>query len=172
MKTITYFLAIISILFLNFSCIGPKGDDGIDGKDANVGSAIYDVNPSNWSGNVDGFVTTLIVPELTEDIFYNGVVLVYMIKKENSADKNFNQLPYTWLSNNNTEYMDYDAYIGKIDITIRWDDYGTNDTAAPTDYYTFKVIIIPGTSLSVLEKQTNLSNPDNVIDFLSKQKTF
>jgi len=179
--------SIFTILLLSFSCVGPNGNDGIDGyngkdgrdgrdgkdgKDANVGAAIYDIAPSAWSGNVDGFVTTLNVPELTEDIYYNGAVLVYMLKNEASADKSFNQLPYTWLSNTYTEYMDFDAFIGQLDITLRWVDNGINNTEAPTGTYTFKIIVISGTPLSVLETKTDISDPDAVMAYFSGNAIF
>ncbi|HNW51033.1 MAG TPA: hypothetical protein PKH79_08125 [Prolixibacteraceae bacterium] len=169
MKKITLILSLFTLLALNFSCIGPKGDDGLDGldgKDANVGAAVYDIAPSKWSGNIDGFKTTLPVPEITEDIFYNGAVLVYMIRNENSTDKSFNQLPYTWLNGTNTEYMDYDAYIGELDISLRWVDNGENNTEAPTTNYTFKVIVISGTQLSALKAKTDISNPDAVMEYM------
>jgi hypothetical protein len=151
---------------------GIDGRDGVDGKDANIGSAVYDIQPSKWNGNIDGFKTTLDVPELTSDIYYNGAVLVYVLKNENSADKSFNQLPYTWLYNSNTEYMDFDAFVGSIDITLRWVDNGVNNTQAPDGTYTFKVIIISGTQLSVLKTKTDISDPDAVIDYLSNKIIF
>jgi len=169
MRTISLFVSIITIFLLSYSCTGPRGEDGIDGidgKNANVGAAIYDVAPAKWEGNVDGFVTTLKVPELNKDIYENGAVLVYVLKNENSADQSFNQLPYTWLFNSMTEYMDFDAFIGSIDITRRWTDNGVNNTEAPKDYYTFKVIVISGTPLSVLETKTDISDPDAVMQYL------
>ena len=174
MKTIYLFFSTFFVLALSYSCVGPKGEDGIDGRDgyANVGSAIYDVAPSKWFGNIDGFTTTLNVPELTEDIYYNGAVLVYILKNESTADESFNLLPYTWLYNSNAEYMDYDAFIGRIDITLRWVDNGVNDTEAPGDYYTFKVIVIAGTPLSMLETETDISNPDAVINYFSGKGVF
>jgi len=166
MKTSYLFISLIVILFLSNNCTGIKGEDGLDGN-ANVGTAIYDIGPSTWVGNIDGFVTSLNVPELTEDIYENGAVLVYMLKNENQTNQSFNQLPYTWLYNSITEYMDYDAFIGRIDITLRWVDNGVNSTETPTDYYTFKVIVIAGTPLSTLKMKTDISNPDAVIEYLS-----
>jgi len=169
MRTITTLVLIFAFIFLCFSCVGPQGEDGIDGRDgnANVGSAIYDIDASGWEGNVDGFVTTLNVPELTKNIYENGAVLVYLLKNESTPDKSFSQLPYTWLNNTMTEYMDFDAYIGSIDITLRWVDNGVNNTEAPKGRYTFKVIVIAGTALSVLETKTDISNPNAVISYLS-----
>jgi hypothetical protein len=167
MKTITSLFSIFAIILLSFNCIGPQGQDG----NANVGSAIYDIPASDWNGNVDGFVTTLDVPELNQDIYENGAVLVYLLKNETSKDQSFNQLPYTWLYNSITEYMDFDVYIGSIDITLRWVDNGVNNTEAPKDAYTFKVIVIEGTPLSMLKTKTDISNPDAVMAYLSANTT-
>lgn len=166
MKTITSLISIFAIILFSFSCVGPQGEDGRDGN-ANVGSAIYDIDASEWNGNVDGFVTTLKVTELTRDIYENGAVLVYLLKNENTSDKSFNQLPYTWLNNSITEYMDFDAFIGSIDITIRWVDNGVNNTEAPRNTYSFKVIVIEGTPLSVLNTKTDISNPEAVMAYMS-----
>jgi hypothetical protein len=186
MKTITSFISIFTVIILIFSCTGPKGEDGFDGRDgidgkngvdgkdgrANVGAAIYDINPSDWAGNIDGFTTSFKVPEITQDVFENGAVLVYMIKDENTANQSFNQLPYTWLDNTFTEYLDFDAYIGSIKITLRWVDNGVNNTDAPTEKYTFKVIVIEGTPLSMLKSQTDITNPDAVIAYMSGNVSF
>ncbi len=64
-----------------------------------------------------------------------------MLRNENSNDKSFNQLPYTWLNYSFTEYIDFDAYIGQIDITLRWVDNGVNNTEAPDNLFSFKVIV-------------------------------
>ena len=177
MKTIKLITAICFLSILGTSCIGPRGYDGIDGEDgkdgiANVGVAIYDVNPSDWEGNVDGFKTILEVPEITEEVFYNGAVLVYILRNEDSDNKSFNQLPYSWLNNNNTEYMDFDTYIERIEITLRWVDDFVNTTEAPKGGYTFKVLIIEGTPLSVLQTQVDLNNSQAVINHFSNVTLF
>lgn len=175
MRTLTLLTTAITLIVLNFSCIGPAGHDGvdgIDGQDANVGAAIYDVEASSWSGNVDGFVTSLNVPEITNNVFNNGAVLVYNLRNEGTDDQSFNQLPYTWLNNTTTEYMDFDAFVGRIDITLRWVDNGVNNTEAPKGMYTFKIIVIEGTPLSVLESQTDISNPEAVMNYFSTNATF
>ena len=173
MRTLTFIIIGIT-LFFNFSCIGPRGEDGRDGQDgiANVGTAVYDIVPSDWQGNIDGFVTTLNVPEIDNYVYYNGAVLVYVLKNENTDYQSFNQLPYTWLNGSMTEYMDFDAYLGAIDITFRWTDNGVNTTEAPTELYTFKVIVIEGTPLSVLKAKTDISNPDAVIEYFNNQVVF
>jgi hypothetical protein len=173
MKRIFNLTALLFCVII-YSCVGHKGDDGMngfdgrDGRDANVGVAIYDIEPNDWVGDENGYVTTLIVPEITEDIYYEGAVLVYMFRDEASEYKSFNQLPYTWLDNNITEYIDFDAYISEIDITLRWVDNGVNSTEAPTGLYTFKVVVIEGYTLSVLDKQFDLTNSQMVLDYFSE----
>jgi hypothetical protein len=172
MRTINYFTTVIFLTVLAYSCVGPKGEDGLDGRDANVKVAIYDIEPEKWAGNFDGYVTTLNVPELTNNIYYNGAVLVYMLRNENNANRSFNQLPYTWLNNQFSEYVDFEAFIGEIDITIRWVDYGKNNTEAPTGLYTFKVLVVEGMTLSALKAKTDISDHNSVMTYLSAQASF
>lgn len=68
--------------------------------------------------------------------------------------------------------MDFDAFIGELDITLRWVDKGVNNTEAPTGKYTFKIIVIAGTPLSVLETKTDISNPDAVMAYFSGNTIF
>lgn len=177
MRTITLFIITTLLVVTNFSCVGPAGRDGFDGVDgkdgiANVGAAIYDIEPSSWKGNIDGFTTSLIVPEIDQYVYENGAVLVYILKNENSDEKSFNQLPYTWLNGTMTEYFDYDAYIGRIDVTFRWVDNGINNTEAPDGTYTFKVIVIEGTPLSILKEQVDVSDPEAVMNLFNNPVMF
>ena len=61
--------------------MGPQGYDGQDGLDGinYTHSVIYDVNPSDWSGDADGYYAPLDIPEITNDIFNTGAVLVYRL---------------------------------------------------------------------------------------------
>ncbi|HOO83748.1 MAG TPA: hypothetical protein PLS94_04230 [Prolixibacteraceae bacterium] len=176
------FLAIFAALLVFSSCVGPRGFDGLDGKDgrdgldgidgrdgrdgiANVGAVIYDVDASSWFGNIDGYSTVLDVPEITNYVYENGAVLVYVLQNEGTDNQHFNQLPYTWLNNTYTEYMDFNAFVGSIEIILRWVDNGVNNTEAPTGPYAFKVIVIEGTPLAVLEASVDISNPEAVMSF-------
>ncbi|MBN2261903.1 MAG: collagen-like protein [Prolixibacteraceae bacterium] len=176
------FLAVFAALLVFSSCVGPRGFDGLDGKDgrdgidgldgrdgrdgiANVGAVIYDVDASSWFGNIDGYSTVLDVPEITDYVYENGAVLVYVLQNEGADDQHFNQLPYTWLNNTYTEYMDFNAFVGSIEIILRWVDNGVNNTEAPTGPYAFKVIVIEGTPLAVLEASVDISNPEAVMSF-------
>jgi hypothetical protein len=129
---------------------GPRGYDGLDGLDGTATySAIYDVDPGNWGGDLDGYAVTLTVPEITEDIYYDGAVLVYRLFED--APKSFNMLPYTYVDNLLTISMDYNAYVGSIDLFYKEIFDGVNDTPAPADFMAFKVVIIEGIPLSTLK---------------------
>ena len=95
---------------------GPQGDNGADGT-AFAYSVIYDVETTEWFGNADGYRVTLDVPEITEDIYYNGAVLVYRLIEIDPIS--FNLLPYTYVDNGLTIYMDFDAYIGSIELIYK-----------------------------------------------------
>ena len=53
--------------------MGPQGYDGQDGLDGinYTSSVIYDVDPSEWIGDVDGYNISLNIPEITDEIYYN-----------------------------------------------------------------------------------------------------
>ncbi len=112
---------------------------------------IYDVSPSSWSGNIDGFSTYLEVPEITSKVFYNGTIFVYRILNEDTKDASLCQLPYTWVDHNAIEYMDYNAYVGGIDIQLKNLISGINQTPTPSSNYTFKIVIVDSFELPDVE---------------------
>jgi hypothetical protein len=136
--------------------MGPPGYDGHDGLDGinYTRSVIYDVDPSEWSGDVDGYNAELDMPEITDDIFYNGAVLVYRLIE--TEPKSFNLLPYTYVDNALTVYMDFDAYIGSIYLIYKEVFDGINDTPAPADLMSFKVLIIEGIPLATLKTMVDV----------------
>ena len=142
--------------------MGPQGNDGQDGLDGinYTRSVIYDVDPSDWIGNVDGYNADLVIPEITDDIYYNGAVLVYMLIK--IVPKSFNLLPYTYVDNpvdyTLTVYWDFDAYVGRIDLIYKRVFNGVNDTPAPQDIMSFKVVIIEGIPLATLKTRVNIND--------------
>ena len=159
----TFFVA-----FVLFSCTGQKGEDGKDGMLA-TRSAIFDSSPSSWAGDTNSFTTSLSMPEITDDIFYNGSVLVYRLFEDNP--KSFNLLPYTYVYNNITNYMDFDVYVGKIEIHMRDILDSKNITQAPSSKITFKVIIIQGMAYATLKKQVDITNFKAVSSFLGIEKS-
>ena len=153
--------------------MGPKGDDGQDGLDGldginYVSSVIYDVAPSEWTGDVDGYFVSLNVPEITDEIYYTGAVLVYQLIEIDP--KSFNLLPYTYVDNALIIYMDFNAYVGFIDLIYREVFEGVNDTPAPTGLMSFKIVIIEGIPLTTLKTLVNVSDFDAVSKFLNIDK--
>jgi len=144
---------------------GPMGPRGFEGN-ANVKSVIYDVPSTDWSGDVDGYKAVLSVPEITTDILDNGAVLVYRLNEENPSNRYFYMLPNTSVDDTSITYMDYDVFVGEIDIYLKWIDNGVNTTEPPSSTYSFKVIIIEGTPLSTLKEKVNLSNISAVEAYL------
>jgi hypothetical protein len=150
------------LLMLVFTqCIGPEGpmgNNGLDGKDGinYTHSVIYDIGPSEWVGDLNGYHVLLDVPEITEDIYYNGAVLVYRLIEIDP--KSFNMLPYTYVDNSLTIYMDFDAYVGSIDLIYKEVFDGVNDTPVPGNIMSFKVVIIEGIPLATLKGMVDVSD--------------
>jgi hypothetical protein len=147
--------------------MGPRGFDGNDGLDGLPGlnglngeafaySAIYDIEPAEWSGDADGYWTFLDVPEINDDIYYEGTVLVYRLIEIDPYS--FNMLPYTYVDNSLTVYMDYDAYVGGIDVLYKEIYEDVNDTFAPDELMTFKVVIIEGIPLAKLKTMVDIND--------------
>jgi hypothetical protein len=149
--------------------IGPQGYDGQDGLDGLDGinytrSVIYDVDPSEWTGSADGYSVSLNVPEITDDIYYTGAVLVYRLIE--IEPKSFNLLPYTYVDNALTVYMDFDAFVGSLNLMYKEVFEGINDTPAPADIMSFKIVIIEGIPLDMLKTIVNVN------DFAAVAKMF
>ncbi len=179
MQTITHNLknrhtlkyAFFSLVLLLAGCRGEEGPIGPEGN-ANVQTAIYDVPPQHWSANSDGgFTAILTVPEITSDIYNNGAVLVYMLNESDPSNKSFNMLPYTYVDTTSITYMDYDVYVGEIDIHLKWVDNGIDDTQVPGTTESFKVVIIEGTPLSTLKTQVNIADYRAVSNYLKLKES-
>jgi hypothetical protein len=138
--------------------MGPAGQDGQDGLDGinYTRSVIYDVDPSDWSGDPNGYNVQLDVPEITDDIYYDGAVLVYRLWE--TEPKSFNLLPYTYVNNTLTRYFDFDAYVGSIILMYKEVTDGVNSTPAPTDFMAFKIVIIEGIPLAKLKTMVNVND--------------
>ena len=149
---------------------GPMGPQGFDGQDGLDGinythSVIYDVDPSEWVGDIDGYNVSLNVPEITDDIYYTGAVLVYRLIEIDP--KSFNLLPYTYVDNTLITYMDFDAYVGSINLIYKEVFEGFNDTPAPIDLMSFKIVIIEGIPLATLKSMVNINDFDAVSKILN-----
>jgi hypothetical protein len=160
LRVCSYFL-LIAVLT---NCTGPEGPvgppgynghDGVDGINY-THSVIYDVDPADWSGSVDGYNAVLEVPEITEDIYYNGAVLVYRLIEVDPIS--FNMLPYTYVDNALSIYMDFDAYLGSINLIYKEVFDGFNDTPAPGNVMSFKVVIFEGIPLATLKTMVDVTD--------------
>ncbi|MGD0582967.1 MAG: hypothetical protein ABR974_08500 [Bacteroidales bacterium] len=147
-------------------CKGPRGDNGIDGINY-THSVIYDISSSDWSGDINGYTVTISVPEITDDIYYNGAVLVYRLIEIDP--KSFNLLPYTYVDNSLSIYMDYDVYVGSINLMFKEVENGENNTTAPGDM-SFKVVIIDGINLAGLKSIVDVKNYNAVSRLLNINK--
>lgn len=149
------------LMLLFTQCMGPEGPMGKDGLNGLDGinythSVIYDIDPSEWVGDLNGYDVLLNVPEITEDIYYNGAVLVYRLIEIDP--KSFNMLPYTYVDNSLTIYLDFDVYVGSIDLIYKEVLDGVNDTPVPGNVMSFKVVIIEGIHLSTLKGMVDISD--------------
>lgn len=148
----------VLFMLLFSQCTGPEGPMGNDGLDGNsfAYSVIYDIDPSEWVGDVNGYYALIDVPEITEDIYNNGAVLVYRLIE--TEPKSFYMLPYTYVDDSLTVYMDFDAYIGSIDLIYKEVLDGVNDTPILVNIMSFKVLIIKGIPLATLKGLVDVSD--------------
>jgi hypothetical protein len=162
LRVCSYFLMIAVLT----NCTGPEGPPGYNGKDGinYTHSVIYDVDPADWVGDVDGYNAVLDIPEITNDIYYNGAVLVYrMIEVD---PKSFNLLPYTYVDNALAIYFDYDAYVGSINLIYKEVFDLANDTPAPEIVMSFKVVIFEGIPLATLKTMVDVKDYNAVTKML------
>ena len=153
---------LILLLILAFSSCRKKDNDN---QSVNyTSSVIYDVNAADWTGDVNGYNRYINVPEITDDIYYNGAVLVYRLLED--APKSFNMLPYTYTDNLLTVYMDFDVYVGSINLMYKEVYNGVNDTTVPNKM-AFKVVIIEGVPLASLKKMVDVKNYEAVVKMLN-----
>jgi len=160
LRMCSYFL-LIAVLTSCISQEGPMGPPGNDGQDGLDGinfthSVIYDVNAADWSGDVDGYTAVLDIPEITEDIYYNGAVLVYRLIE--IEPKSFNLLPYTYVDNSLAIYFDFDAYVGSINLIYKEVFDLVNDTPVPENMMSFKVVIFEGIPLATLKTMVDVKD--------------
>jgi hypothetical protein len=66
--------------------------------------------------------------------------------------------------------MDFDAYVGSIDLIYKEVLNGVNDTQAPDGLMSFKVVIIEGLPLATLKKMVNVNDFGAVSKLLNIEK--
>ena len=98
MRKILYILAVAALAMGFASCEGPQGEPGRDGL---VNSKIIDfqIDQNEWSysdiKNNNYFYGAVSVPELTNDIYDNGIIKVYREYNTGTNNKSQVELPYT-----------------------------------------------------------------------------
>ncbi len=70
--------------------------------------------------------------------------------------KSFNLLPYTYVDNALAIYFDFDAYVGSINLIYKEVFDLVNDTPAPGDVMSFKVVIFEGIPLATLKTMVDI----------------
>ncbi|MEM7370911.1 MAG: collagen-like protein [Bacteroidota bacterium] len=173
-KSITFtFIALLGILMS--SCVGPRGpqgpagQDGFDGRDgadgnANVISINYAADPSHWydvgAPGEDGYFMALDldVPEITQDIVSNGLVLVYY--RADTQDP-WTALPYTIIAHN-------PDYIEKLDFIYDLAFVGLQSQASDRNATAYEGIIrvIVASAVPVGKMEVDYSNYDEVATYL------
>lgn len=172
----TMLYALCSIALLMSSCrgddgpMGPRGPQGLDGPKGDPGDIAYSIQfevlPSDWTGDANGYYAYLPAAEITSAIYNNGAVLVYLLNEEDTNNMYFNMLPFTSVDNNSITYMDFNVYVGEIELILKWIDNGVNVTEAPGANYAFKVIIMEGTDITTLKNEVNIYNFNAVSNYL------
>ena len=169
------FFVALTAVFLS-SCfrgpqgpIGPQGQDGLNGRDgldgnANVISINYAADPSHWydvgtPGEDDYFMALdLDVPEITQDIVDNGLVLVYY--RADTQDP-WTALPYTIVSHN-------PDYIEKLDFIYDLGFVGMQSQASDRNATAYEGIfrVIVATAIPVGKMEVDYSNYHEVSTLL------
>jgi len=149
--------SFLAVLFLFASCEGPAGPQGRPGVQGPPGApgtgAIWfvefiDVLPSDWRFNSDPVFGehylsySFRVPELTEQIFDDGVVLIYLEWHDGSTLRQ-RLLPFSRPINEGglllTEYFDFNFSIGRIHLTYKITDFTYGWLP---DRFTFKIVLL------------------------------
>ncbi len=146
-KSITKFAMILSMIALFSNCkkaeMGPKGETGAAGPqgvtgNANVKSKTY--NNLTWAYAAPQMVTSINIPEITQDIVDNGAVIVAM---ETSGGK-FSPLPISIYYTGYQALVDYEYFNGGVKIYIA--NTELQEPANPGNTLKFKVTIMAGGS--------------------------
>jgi hypothetical protein len=122
--------SFLAVLFLFASCEGPPGRDGRDGRDTVRMIFDYEIRNSNWpltwQWTGDAYVCVISIPQLTRQIYENGVVMVFHEWFDGSIWRQ-QPLPQSIPQGNGvdlwTEHLDFDYFIGGIRIFYSNSDF-------------------------------------------------
>ncbi|MCQ2335309.1 MAG: hypothetical protein MJZ89_05670 [Paludibacteraceae bacterium] len=161
MKKLFTFLSVMLMALSFASCRGPQGPKGDPGRDGLVFYKVIDldVTSNQWGysdqDNNNYFFAKFNVPELTWDIYNNGIIKVY--REYNTGSNNASQveLPFVrhneYLSNSNgqqfwgfyTETVDYEFTAGQVIIYYTASDFDYElDTSFVPEGMHFRLIMM------------------------------
>lgn len=146
---------LLSQLSIIVSCTkeGPQGPAGQDGN-ANVKSYTVGVEPYQWSGSEGSYRVNINMPAITQAIYDNGDVRVYV--KASDAES-YQALPYTWPDFSITRYW---YQVGSVQL----DEKFVSQTMKPEIYSEFKIVVIEG---GLQNKNLNFNNYEEVRSYYS-----
>lgn len=163
MRKFIYAIMLLGSVLALSSCRGEPGRDGMDGLNGLDGFGTIrtiDVKVPNSSWNYSNatdnnyFYAEVNMPEITEDVFDNGMIKMYRTYNYDNADASQIELPYVrpiqyfdaptgqWFSY--TEHVDYEFFIGKLMIFYTVSDfyYGTDSHLDPPGEMRFRIVTI------------------------------
>lgn len=151
MRKLLYALTLLGIILVLGSCQGEPGRDGfgvIKTIDLKVPQSSW--NYSNLTDN-NYFYAVVDMPEITGDVFDNGLIKVYRTYNFDSQNASQVELPYVrpieyeYKGNRYSyeEHVDYELFIGKIMIcyTTSDFDYEANDSFVP-EAMRFRIVTV------------------------------
>jgi hypothetical protein len=156
MKKICIILLIIAAGFT--ACEGPMGPEGPRGEDAylNWKTVNFTIYENHWdligSSNQPGsyYSVLLDLPELTNAIYDNGVIVCYYEYRDELGDLVLSPLPYTLYEMYNDDrgrevqastHYSYTLSPGSIEFRLAYSDFYTGDYPPPAKCF-FRVSIV------------------------------
>lgn len=137
---------------------GPQGPPGPPGAGGGIVSDIYTVRESDWIFEDPSYFGDIEIPDLTEDIVNNGIVLVYLKVDDNT----FTQLPLT--------FYESDEYASTLEVisfpqlvSIVWTDSDLLDGGTPPQM-DFRVVFMDG-GAGKKEAGTHIPDTLHIDDF-------
>lgn len=148
---------------------GPQGPAGPQGPQGPAGSASASAQVTNitvatseWRSAGTGSPGALLqsgwktAANITQAIMNSGAVLVYMQVSDPPSQTTWQQLPLTFYGTNVFQVIDCQYRLGQVQVYINQSN--TVAPVTPTGTLTFRVVAIPGTTVTALAQQLNISD--------------
>jgi hypothetical protein len=150
MKKISTMIAVIGVILIS-SCEGPAGAPGIDGQNGSL-AEVFELKNVDFDYNAtDGYT---IYRTLNPKLFSSDVILIYRMTGTIDANTPIWQLIPRTLFLPQGE-LDYDFDFSKEDFTIyAGGNYDLSLTPRYIDNQTFRIVIVPGSFSSTLNKNS------------------